>query len=191
MTALNYNAKTSDQQNELLWEVTQSDEEIGPVTRRECHNETSKPWHRSTQIYLFTPQGEIYFSERSNRKDTGAGLWTVSAGGHVGYGENYADTANRELKEELALEVKLTQIDKVAVNCGTEREVIAIFAGVTQVEPRNNPKEVAHVRSFNYESIVRDFMNNKFYLPGGANEAFKHIIQNGSLAAFRQTVLQA
>lgn len=39
----NYNPQTSDNQNELLYEVDEFDNVIGPVSRNECHNESRKP----------------------------------------------------------------------------------------------------------------------------------------------------
>jgi len=58
----NYNKRSTDDPEERLIEVTQNDRIIGKVSRVECHNESRKPWHRSTHIYLFSPDELFYFT---------------------------------------------------------------------------------------------------------------------------------
>lgn len=184
----NYNANTSDRQKETLWEVDQDDTVVGPVTRAECHNETRKPWHRTTHVYLFNKEGKLYLSQRSFAKDTAPGCWTVSAGGHVQYNFNPLDTAEKEVGEELGILAKLEQIDKLIVDYGTEREVIYIFAGVTDKKPKFNPNEVNQVKLFDFQTLIDDFANGKFDLSGGSRDSFKHVINSGSLFKFRQKI---
>lgn len=123
----NYNKNTTDNQQELLVEVDENDNVIGAVTREECHNQTRKPWHRTTHIYLFNKKGDLYLSQRSLTKDTAAGLWTVSSGGHIEYGSTPEKTAKKELLEELEILVDLELIDKCSVDYATEKEIISIF----------------------------------------------------------------
>ncbi len=181
---MNYNANTTDSQDEQFIEVTENDEVIGPVARRECHNETRKPWHRSVHIYLFNEDGKVYFTQRSLSKDTAPGEWTVSAAGHVNFGQEYVDTAKTELKEELNIETELTQIDKLKVDYGTEREYIAIFTGITSQIPQINTQELQQIKAIELDQMIEDFTAGRFPLSGGSNHTFKHIIETGSLKDF-------
>ncbi|MFA6602565.1 MAG: NUDIX domain-containing protein [Candidatus Shapirobacteria bacterium] len=184
----NYNANNSDRGKELLWEVNDNDEVVGSISREECHNETRKPWHRSTHVYLFDSKGNLYLSQRSFSKDTAAGKWTVSAGGHVKYGDEPLVTAQRELEEELGVKVNLTLIDKIKIDYGSEKEIISIFAGVNSDKIRHNPNEVNQVKIFNYEEVTKNFMSGKFDLSGGSRDSFRWVLNNGTLGKFRETI---
>ncbi|MBQ9020255.1 NUDIX domain-containing protein [Candidatus Saccharibacteria bacterium] len=58
-------------------------------------------------VYRRTDDGgvELLMQKRSQYVDGNAGKWDVSAGGHVNYGERWADAAAREAKEEIGLRV--------------------------------------------------------------------------------------
>lgn len=186
----NYNSQTTDRGKELLCEVDQDDNLIGPVTREECHNETRKPWHRSIHLYLFDNKGKLYLSQRSFSKDTAAGKWTVSAGGHIKFGDTPENTVMKEVTEELGIQTKPEQIDKLIIDYGSEREVIYIFAGVTSDKLKFNPNEVNQIKIFDYEALVNDFQAGKFDLSGGSRDTFKQAIRTGSLKKFRDSILQ-
>lgn len=185
MNIHHYNANTTDNQKELLVEVDENDNVIGSVLREICHNQTRKPWHRTTHIYLFDTSGNLYLTQRSMKKDTAAGLWTVSAGGHVSWGSTPEETATREVYEELTLEVVLESLGKVAVDFGTEREVISIFTGVAEKTPKINEEEVQQIKSFQLEEITAQFIAKEFRLSGGSNHTFRHLINTGALSDFR------
>lgn len=184
----NYNPNNTDRNNEYLTEVDENDNVLGKVTRIECHNETKRPWHRSVHVYLFDKNGYLYLSQRSYSKDTAAGKWTVSAGGHVKFGDEPLKTAQREVEEELGVKAKLSFIDKLKVDYGSEKEIISIYAGVTKEIIRINSNEVNQVKLFEYEKIVNEFLANKFDLSGGSRDSFKWVIKSGSLDKFRQSI---
>lgn len=181
MSKSNYNEQSTDNKNELFWEVDSNNNPIGSVTRYECHNETRKPWHRSVHIYLFNTKGNIYFTKRGLRKDTAAGLWTVSAAGHVKYGDSSKTTAERELMEELNIKTRLSQIDILKIDYGTEREIIEIFTGVADSTPRINPDEVEQLKLYRFKDICAKFLSGEFDLSGGSRDTFKHVLQTETL----------
>ncbi len=185
----NYNKNTTDDQDEMLVEVTKEDKIVGPVTRQECHNETRKPWHRSVHIYLFKPSGDLFLSQRSLTKDTAPGEWSVSAGGHVDWGETYDKCAENELYEELKLRVQLEVIDKLTIDYGSEREIIQIYAGATEKCDYFKKDEMEQVKAFDFEKIIKDFCKGSFDLSGGSRDSFKHVIKTGSLAKYRNILL--
>jgi len=189
MTITNYNPQNTDRKNEFLCEVDENDNLIGPVTREECHNETRKPWHRSTHAYLLDKSGNLYLSQRSFSKDTAAGQWTVSAGGHVKFGSTPKETISKELEEELGINIVLELIDKLVIDYGSEREVLYIFAGITGNKLRFNPNEVNQIKLFDFDVVVNDFISGRFDLSGGSRDTFKHILKTGTLAKFRQKIL--
>jgi len=185
----NYNKNTTDDQTETLIEVTKDDKILGPVRRQECHNETRKPWHRSVHIYLFKPNGDLFLSQRSLTKDTAPGEWTISAGGYVNWGETYNECAKNELYEELKLKIDLEVIDKLTIDYGSEREIIKIFAGVTECCEYFKKNEICQIKAFKYDEVIHDFCKGRFDLSGGSRDSFKHVIRTGSLAKYRKKLL--
>ena len=52
-------------------------------------------------LLVVNAAGQLFLHKRSKTKDLFPGVWDSSAAGHVGAGEDYDETATRELGEEL------------------------------------------------------------------------------------------
>lgn len=187
---VNYNSNTTDPQDEQLCHVTKDDKLIGPIERKICHNETTRPWHRTAHLYLFDTKGRLYLTQRSLSKDTAPGKWTVSAGGHVNFGQTYAVAMREETRQELGLKVRLKMLDKLTIDFGTEREMIAIFAGITNKKPNVNREEILKIKAFAFDKIVKKFQEGEFDLSNGSRDTFKLVIKTVSLQAFREEMLK-
>ena len=59
-------------------------------------------WGRGSYVLVFDRAGALYVTKRSPRKDVYPGLFDVVTSGVVCAGESYAQTAERELREELS-----------------------------------------------------------------------------------------
>jgi isopentenyldiphosphate isomerase len=179
-----YNKNTTDDPKELLTEVDGNDKVIGPVEREICHNQTKKPWHRTTSIYVFNSKGEIFLTRKGQNKDTGAGLLGISASGHVDFGDTYKETAERELKEELNLDIKLEEIGNLKIDVGYEKEFIGIFAGVTEKDPIPNKEEVAEMFKIGFRKLTTDFKAKKIIFGPGAKDSFEYVLETGTLEEY-------
>jgi len=62
-------------------------------------------WHGTVQIWLMNSKGEILMQKRSLKKTSRPGKWDNSCAGHMIAGESAIETALRELKEELNIEI--------------------------------------------------------------------------------------
>ncbi|HER63081.1 MAG TPA: NUDIX hydrolase YfcD [Desulfobacteraceae bacterium] len=60
--------------------------------------------HRASYILVFNRAGELYVQKRTITKDVYPGYYDIAAGGVVLAGENYEESAERELAEELGIE---------------------------------------------------------------------------------------
>lgn len=98
---------------ELFYLVDDQDKVLGSVKRAEAHASSSIK-HRSVFILLFNKQGELLLQKRSQAKDSFPGYWTVSASGHVTYGQSYDEAAQREVKEEIGLDLAITDLKPLA-----------------------------------------------------------------------------
>lgn len=72
-------------------------------------------FHPSIHVWLYTKKGEILIQQRAKNKDTHPGLWDVSVAGHIGAGEDVTESAIREVKEEIGLDITENQLYKLGV----------------------------------------------------------------------------
>ncbi len=86
---------------ELIDIVDHNDHVIGKATRGEIHQQ--ELMHRSIHIIVLDGADNVLLQKRSMQKDQCAGMWDTSCAGHVDSGHSYAETAPRELYEELGL----------------------------------------------------------------------------------------
>lgn len=87
---------------ELLDIVDHDDSVIGTATRGEIHQQGLM--HRSVHIIVLDGAGRVLLQKRSMQKDQCAGMWDTACAGHVESGQSYAETAPRELQEELGID---------------------------------------------------------------------------------------
>jgi len=86
--------------------VNDKDEVIGKASHEEMYG--LKLTHRIVHVLVLNPKNKkVYFQKRSEKKDYLPGYYCTSAGGHVQSGESYKEAAERELREELGLDVPL------------------------------------------------------------------------------------
>ena len=71
--------------------------------RSEVHRDGD--WHRAVHIFIFNKDGDVLLQRRCATKDSNPNMLYINAG-HISSGDDSLDTAVRELKEELDLDVK-------------------------------------------------------------------------------------
>jgi len=87
---------------ELVAWVDETDQVLGALPRAELR--ARGLIGRCTFILLFNSAGELCVHRRTLSKALYPGYWDVAASGMVAAGEAYADSAARELAEELGIE---------------------------------------------------------------------------------------
>ena len=104
------------------------------ATRKEAHKKGL--WHRAIVVAIINERNEILLQQRSINKDKNAGMWDISAAGHISSGQDSVMAAIREINEE------------VSVNLGFNVEV----------------KEFRYMYSFRKQQVYSDeFIENQFY----------------------------
>ena len=126
--------------NERFPVVDSNDRICGYASRTEVHGNNSR--HRAVHILIFDRAGDLYLQQRSRWKDRHPLKWDSSAAGHVTAGENYDETARRELKEELGVDVPLERIFKLNASSRTDNEFIWSYRGVILEDPTPNKSEI-------------------------------------------------
>lgn len=118
-----------NEKDELFWLVDVHDRVIGPIACHQAHS-SCKFIHRSVCILVRNPQGQLLLQKRSAAKDTYPNFWTLSATGHVVFGETYLKAARRELLEELGFSVRLKFVCKLLLRLPQETEYCAVYRAV-------------------------------------------------------------
>jgi 16S rRNA (adenine1518-N6/adenine1519-N6)-dimethyltransferase len=110
------------------------------ASRSEVHGNNLR--HRAVHILIFSAAGDVYLQQRSRWKDRHPLKWDSSAAGHVTAGETYDETARRELKEELGIDVALKRISKIAASPRTDHEFIWLYRCVIAGDLFPNKSEI-------------------------------------------------
>lgn len=96
------------------------DEETGDLTgeviaKSEAHR--IGKWHGSIHILIVNKdKTKTFLQRRSTQKKLYPNMWDIAVGGHISTGETSLETAQRELKEELGLNLKdfdVKQVDRI------------------------------------------------------------------------------
>ncbi|MFL6519780.1 MAG: 16S rRNA (adenine(1518)-N(6)/adenine(1519)-N(6))-dimethyltransferase RsmA [Chthoniobacterales bacterium] len=107
--------------------VDEHDRPLGDASRQEVHGNNLR--HRAVHLFIFNRKGELFLQKRSRWKDRHPLSWDSSAAGHVEAGEDYDQTAGRELKEELGVEASLARVVKLPCSERTGWEFIWLYRG--------------------------------------------------------------
>ena len=140
MSTINRNG--GDDPTEVFDLIDAQDRVIGRVLRGEAHRDPSL-WHRSVQVLVFASDGRLFLQRRSDTKDLFPAYFCASASGHVATGDGYDVTAEREVREELGVRLKLTYIGKWLVKSPMETEMTALYMGQSDGPFTFHPTETA------------------------------------------------
>ncbi|MBU4565587.1 MAG: NUDIX domain-containing protein [Proteobacteria bacterium] len=135
--------------DELLPVVDDQDRQVGLAYRSQVHGQGLL--HRAVHVLLFDLDGNLWLQRRSQAKDTYPGMWTSSASGHLDPGEDYHAAAQRELREELGLDLELTYLGKVPAGPATQGEFSGVFRAQSGQKPVPDPEEIAEMGLFSLE----------------------------------------
>ena len=133
--------------------VDENDHVVRAAPRSEVHGNNLR--HRAVHVFLFNQDGELFLQKRSRWKDRHPLLWDSSAAGHVEAGEDYDETAARELMEELGVNAKLTRVAKLPCSERTGWEFIWLYRGEHDGPFTLAPGEIEHGEFFPPDVVAR------------------------------------
>ncbi len=94
---------------EYLDYYDENDNLLGYETREAVHEKGL--WHRTLHCWLYDEQGRVFFQIRKDSNNT----FYTTASGHVLHGESLTDAFKREIKEEIGLDLKMSEATLVDV----------------------------------------------------------------------------
>ena len=125
---------------QVAW-VDREDRLLGSLPRAELRDRGEIG--RGTFILLFNSSGDLCVHQRTLSKALYPGYWDVAAGGMVGVDETYAESAARELYEELGVSgVPLTAHERFYFDCPDNHLWCAVFSAVWDGPLHVQPEEV-------------------------------------------------
>lgn len=150
-------------------------------------------YHATVHVWLYTKYGQVLMQQRGFNKKTYPGLWDVSVAGHIHAGETIEQGAIREVKEEISLTVRESDLQKIAVRKGQRKHPNGIkdneFYHVFLLELKTDfcqlkkqDEEVANITLFDLE-ILKGTSEN-FPMVPDTSEYFQFI------ASSIQSILQ-
>ena len=100
--------------DELIDIVTKEGKPTGQsALKSEVHNKGH--YHNTAHIWFYTTEGEVLLAQRAASKVIFPLLWDVSVAGHIDAGETIEVGALREIKEEIGLKLKASDLEKIGV----------------------------------------------------------------------------
>ncbi len=172
-TTADHSTKAQDLTGEIFDVVDENDCVIGQRPRGEVHREKLR--HRAVHIFVFNKRGELFLQRRSQWKDMHPRDWDSSAAGHVNSGDHYADTAPRELEEELGVDSPLSEIGSVSACAGTGWEFVKIYRAQHEGPFRLPPAEIECGGFFTLDQIDRWIAARPGDFANGFLECFKTV----------------
>jgi 16S rRNA (adenine1518-N6/adenine1519-N6)-dimethyltransferase len=145
-------ARGQEEASERFAVVDGDDGVTGEASRGEVHGNNLR--HRAVHLFIFNGKGELFLQKRSPWKDRHPLLWDSSAAGHVDAGEDYDETAARELTEELGITTQLTRILKLPASERTGHEFIWLYRGEHDGPFRLAPAEIEHGEFFPMDVVA-------------------------------------
>ncbi len=126
-------------------------------------------WHKASGVIILNSKKQILLQQRSKLKEKNAGLWDMSASGHIPSGQTPDTSLIREIEEELGLVTDISQLkllgiykrhEKHATGGGylIENEFDYIYILESDVDVSKLKLQVEEVDDVKFVS-VKDFLN--------------------------------
>ena len=132
--------------DELLILVDPSDNEVGFLSKAECH-EGNGQLHRAFSVFIFNSSGQLLLQKRSHQKELWNLYWSNSCCSHPHKGEELHQAAKRRINEELSIDCDLHFIYKFSYQesfekKGSEHELCSVLVGLNDGDPSVNKTEI-------------------------------------------------
>lgn len=143
--------------------VDPNDQKIGEIEKHLGHQYGML--HRAFSVIIFRQHDnkiETLIQQRSKQKYHGGGLWTNTCCSHPHEGENINEAAEKRLKNEMGIDVKLKEVGKfhyvAKLDHGmTENEIDHVFIGTYSANDIPfNPDEVEDYRWMDIKTLEED-----------------------------------
>jgi isopentenyl-diphosphate delta-isomerase len=156
--------------------ISEKDEVLGLMEKMQAHE--NGILHRAFSVFLFNDKGELLLQRRAAGKYHSPNQWTNAVCSHPRIDETYQEGAKRRLKEELGIEVELTEkfhfIYKADVGGNLwEHELDHVFTGNYNGDFILNKDEASEIRYIAMKELNKEMKEN----PENFTKWFKIILE--------------
>lgn len=165
--------QTTDDLSEIFDVVDTEDNVISQATRKVCNSDPNLI-HRAIFVLVFNDRDQVLWQKRSPTKDVSPGEWVTSVSGHVNAGEDYEETAIRETREEIGIQVPLEFLGKFLYRYPNENEYSAVYRASSNGPFRHDRSEISALEFMSLEDILDRDRREELRL----SKAVHHIIES-------------
>jgi isopentenyl-diphosphate delta-isomerase len=162
---------TTDLNEEYFDVVDENDEVVEQRARSEVHR--CKLLHRAVHVFMFRSDGALLIHKRSDTKEEFPSVWTSSCSGHVSAGEDYDNTAVRELHEELGVASVVERLQKFSACADTSFEFTVLYQCASDAMVTPDSGEIAAVKWMQVADIQQWMQQS----PNDFSPAFRLLFQ--------------
>ncbi len=131
--------------------VDEHDQVLRQLPRSVVH--AQKLLHRAANVFVFNSTGKLLLQFRSAQKDEYPRCYTSSASGHLSAGEDYEESAQREMWEEIGIDTPLERLKKFPGNDQNAYEHTVLFRTYSDGPFTFDPKEIERGDFFELKAI--------------------------------------
>ena len=146
----------------------------GQPTGKKCLKDEAHQkglFHPTVHIWFYSSGHSLLLQKRSLNKEIFPGFWDVSVAGHVSAGESILDGAIREVKEEIGLDIKASDLKPLDIRKNTNRfsngvidcefqHVFLVKLDTELSQLRIQESEVDAIRLFSFEELQQCMLKN-------------------------------
>ncbi len=136
---------------ELFDVVDEQDHVLEQLPRSVVH--ARKLLHRAANVFVFDSQGKLLLQIRSATKDEYPHCYTSSASGHLSAGEDYLESAQREMLEEIGIDTQLEWLEKFPGTCNNAYEHTVLFRTYSDGPFIFDPVEIERAEFLGFSQI--------------------------------------
>lgn len=143
--------------------VDRHDRPTGRMEKLEVHQKGLL--HRAITVYVFNSRHQLLLQQRAAGKYHCGGLWSNTTCGHPFPEELTQHAAERRLREEMGMQLKLHPVFELSYNLPmgnglTEHEYGHVFFAFSDTTPQPNPEEADGWRYASLETIQQEMSEN-------------------------------
>ena len=120
--------------------VDQNNNPTGEIKEKTQAHEDGN-FHRTAHIWIMNDKKELLLQKRSATKKSHPNCWDISGAGHIRAGESVINGAIRELKEELGVETKESELQYIVTIKSTKNPKNMEFGYVYLLKCNNQVEE--------------------------------------------------
>lgn len=143
--------------------VNENDEVIDVETREKAHDKGLR--HRSVMFFVFSLEGKLLMTKRSEDKRFYPGYWSIVLGGHVTSGLTYEEALEKEMEEEIGVKGEYKEVGEFKKEIKEEKENVRLYKTTVSAEDIELSSKEFETSKFIDLNKVEKILGKKDFVP--------------------------